>query len=796
MKKILMALVVLVAAGAGWAAHSDGVSWGDSWVQTYLNVDTLTAKRGLGESWVNRGVSGTSSPACLARVITDIATYTPKVATLHIGLNDIYINSEWYLNDSLNKYVLNVRKIIDSCQAHACTVLVDMIPPVNRSGNYPTTLYNRHLTDLCISKNVKMANMYMPMIHRFSFGLQTEGIMDTLYSGDDLHPTKPAGITFYNNYATKYRLPLRESTFGHPDYLNMNYESWNSWKLTGATIVHDPDTGALAITTGQLAVGPVLCISTGYYYDSIVLPTRPSCSTFYRVSHAGFLSAELKPTWLHYTAPVRSKARFLQMKLKGISIDTINDLTIKYHKIDTETVFIKSNYDYFVPVTVNTAKNKSAATDFSTQVVLTTTNADFWNNVTANMSNVSIIDSLGNKLPRVLVTNVTGQKVIFNVAHNWANAKLRIAWGANNFDADDIRALGSTKPLYYLPFDDDSGRVIMHDICQRNMWDRGIPASGTKILSPFTGLIYRSALFRRAYKGDIKKYNGPNNQFFYFADPRLKPFTSLAILKRDSTGKAEAVWSKYDNPRGTVVRYLASDSLEVMLQSTATSSEIVIHTAANTSLDWQMLTVSYTGSSNAAGVRIWYDTIEQTKNVVTDNLTTTLQNGGLFSVGADYNASANTFSGYMSMFQFLETAVNDSFVKQSYYQFFQPDSVFSYGSILPDSSDWVVSSGNVTIPAGTPIVAEDVVFNNSGDTVFVAADLHVTGTFSCASDVVFVFTNGARIVMPDCTLGTTNGNTSVVLTYPEGCTSSRRRGGGSAIRIRINQRSHVGVRIR
>lgn len=91
------------------------------------------------------------------------------------------------------------------------------------------------------------------------------------------------------------------------------------------------------------------------------------------------------------------------------------------------------------------------------------------------------------------------------------------------------------------------------------------------------------------------------------------------------------------------------------------------------------------------------------------------------------------------------------------------------------ANDLTVSVGNITI--GGASTFSDVVFNNSGDTVFISADLHVMGTFSTASDVVFVYSNGAHIVMPDCTVGTTNGNTSVVLTYPANCTSSRRRSG-------------------
>jgi hypothetical protein len=108
---------------------------------------------------------------------------------------------------------------------------------------------------------------------------------------------------------------------------------------------------------------------------------------------------------------------------------------------------------------------------------------------------------------------------------------------------------------------------------------------------------------------------------------------------------------------------------------------------------------------------------------------------------------------------------------------------FETSEITPN--DLTVASGNYTI-SDTALYA-DVVFNNSGDTVFVSADLYVTGTFSCASDVVFVFTNGARIVMPDCTLGTTNGNTSVVLTYPAGCGSRRRSG------LRLNTGLMIGV---
>lgn len=662
---------------------NSGVAWGDSWVQSYLNTDTLAAKRGLGETWTNRGVSGSSSGACLTRVISDLTAYAPKVATIHMGTNDIFVNSEWTLDDSLDKYVSNMRKIMDSCTAHACTLMVDLISPAVNRQNGPVILYNRYLQDLCIDRGLKMANTYMPFYHRYMTGTQSEGIMDTLYSSDGLHPNKAVGTTFYNNFATKYALPKRESNFGTTNFLIMNEESWRFWLLSSATILGDADTGSLRIAAGQTAISPTLCISTGRYYDTIVLPTYPNCTTYVRVSHVPFFTQEKLPIWKRYTSPILTKSRYMQIKLVGgTNPDTITDLKIRYPKADTETVFASSIYDYYAPVTVNTSKNKNAASDFATQVIYTTTDTVFWNHVTPDLSNVSIIDSNGNKLNRILFTKISNQKAIFYVAANWANSKLRIAWGANNVDGNDIRVFGNTKPLSYIPFDDDSdavANVMLHDLSQRNWHDRYVLSSSTTTILGRVGLFYRSCYFWRKFSGNIRK-NAIDGNWYYRTDPHAKPITIQAVIKRDTVGSLQTIYAVFANPRGLYIKFLANDSLEVVLQNTANTNEIKLRYPPNSSKSDQMITVTYSGSSTAAGFRCWYDTTEQTPTVITDNLNSTTQNGGFVTIGQDYNASTSTLSGNMSTLVFLETAVNDSFVKQRWWNYFKQDSVFTIGA--------------------------------------------------------------------------------------------------------------------
>ncbi len=100
-------------------------------------------------------------------------------------------------------------------------------------------------------------------------------------------------------------------------------------------------------------------------------------------------------------------------------------------------------------------------------------------------------------------------------------------------------------------------------------------------------------------------------------------------------------------------------------------------------------------------------------------------------------------------------------------------------------ADFTGTSGNITLGASATdtVYMVDAVFNNAAVTV--NAPVIVSGTFSCAGATVFTYGTGGKIIMPSCVPGTTNGNATVVLTYPAGC------GGGSATSSRWYSKQNI-----
>jgi lysophospholipase L1-like esterase len=146
-----------------------------------------------GKPYINRGISGQTTPQMLIRFRPDVINLQPKVVVILAGTNDIAgYTGPMRLEDIEN----NCASMVELAQAHGIRVVFASVIPVNNYTPRAELLFaqrppakilevNRWLKDFCAKKNCTYLDYFGAMV-------DAQGLLKQDLGVDGLHPS-PAG---------------------------------------------------------------------------------------------------------------------------------------------------------------------------------------------------------------------------------------------------------------------------------------------------------------------------------------------------------------------------------------------------------------------------------------------------------------------------------------------------------------------------------------------------------------------------------------------------------------------------
>lgn len=159
-----------------------------------------------GKSYINRGISGQTTPQMLLRLRQDVINLRPRAVVLLAGTNDIAGNTGPM---SLDDIEANYASIAELARSNGIAVVLSSVTPVNNYtpraaslffGRSPEkiTALNQWMKDYCAKKGCVYLDYYSAMV-------DDKGLLQRDLAADGLHPN-PAG----------YRImaPLAEKAIG------------------------------------------------------------------------------------------------------------------------------------------------------------------------------------------------------------------------------------------------------------------------------------------------------------------------------------------------------------------------------------------------------------------------------------------------------------------------------------------------------------------------------------------------------------------------------------------------------
>jgi len=162
----------------------DVVFMGDSITEGWINADPAFFAR---HDFVDRGISGQSSPQMVARFYQDVVALHPRVVHIMTGTNDIGGATGPITED---EYVGYVRAMIDIARANGIAVVLASMPPMSRLLPRPdfdvrpkVRSMNRRLEQLATDYGVPFVDYYAPLADK-------TGAFDPHYANDGVHPTR------------------------------------------------------------------------------------------------------------------------------------------------------------------------------------------------------------------------------------------------------------------------------------------------------------------------------------------------------------------------------------------------------------------------------------------------------------------------------------------------------------------------------------------------------------------------------------------------------------------------------
>jgi lysophospholipase L1-like esterase len=145
------------------------------------------------QPYINRGISGQTTPQMLLRMQPDVVAHKPKVMLLLAGTNDISANTGPVTNEFIEG---NIRSIVEIAHANGINVVLSSILPVsdynknakgeiiNRTTQRPPARIlelNKWIKDYCDQKGL----IYLDY---FSATVDDKGFLKAEIANDGLHP--------------------------------------------------------------------------------------------------------------------------------------------------------------------------------------------------------------------------------------------------------------------------------------------------------------------------------------------------------------------------------------------------------------------------------------------------------------------------------------------------------------------------------------------------------------------------------------------------------------------------------
>jgi lysophospholipase L1-like esterase len=149
------------------------------------------AKSFPGRPYVNRGISGQTTPQMLLRFRSDVIELAPKVVVILAGTNDIAGNTGPM---SVAEIEANLKTMAELARLHSVRVVLSSVTPVNgfteESKIYfplrpPTEILelNRRIRDYCAQAGCVYLDYFAAMV-------DDKGFLKADLSGDGLHPNQ------------------------------------------------------------------------------------------------------------------------------------------------------------------------------------------------------------------------------------------------------------------------------------------------------------------------------------------------------------------------------------------------------------------------------------------------------------------------------------------------------------------------------------------------------------------------------------------------------------------------------
>lgn len=145
------------------------------------------------QPYINRGISGQTTPQMLLRMQPDVVAHKPKVMVLLAGTNDISANTGVVTNDFIQG---NIRSMVEIAHANGINVVLSSIMPVsdynknakgeiiNRTTQRPPARIlemNKWIKDYCDQNGLVYLDYFTAMV-------DDKGFLKAELANDGLHP--------------------------------------------------------------------------------------------------------------------------------------------------------------------------------------------------------------------------------------------------------------------------------------------------------------------------------------------------------------------------------------------------------------------------------------------------------------------------------------------------------------------------------------------------------------------------------------------------------------------------------
>ena len=162
----------------------DVVFMGDSITEGWINADPAFF---ADHNYVDRGISGQSTPQMVARFYDDVVALHPRVVHIMTGTNDIGGATGPITDDD---YVGYLRSMIAIARANGIGVVLASMPPMSRLLPRPdfdvrpvVPQLNRRVAQLAAEYDLIYIDYFSPLV-------DAQGGFDPRYANDGVHPTR------------------------------------------------------------------------------------------------------------------------------------------------------------------------------------------------------------------------------------------------------------------------------------------------------------------------------------------------------------------------------------------------------------------------------------------------------------------------------------------------------------------------------------------------------------------------------------------------------------------------------